>query len=189
MAFHPPSRVLPGPSASQDGISPRASPRARRSARGPSPGLSSGRPSHPSAPSRATAPGRSPSPQQGAPLTRQSVSTSALLSPGERVQNAGMNDSSADHRNIVALSQSCTEDLEAKLREKAQLTKYIAELKKKKMAWDSKLTKKRKEVDTTLVHTIDMEKKLHVPNGSNKTVGAEVAGLRTANERETQEVE
>jgi len=100
-----------------------------------------------------------------------------------------MNDSSADHRNIVALSQSCTEDLEAKLREKAQLTKYIAELKKKKMAWDSKLTKKRKEVDTTLVHTIDMEKKLHVLNGSNKTVGAEVAGLRTANERETQEVE
>lgn len=105
------------------------------------------------------------------------------------MQNAGMNDSSVDHRNIVALSQSCTEELEAKLREKAQLIKYIAELKKKKMAWDAKLTKKRKEVDTTLVQTIEMEKKLHVLNGSNKTVGAEVAGLRTATDRETQEVD
>lgn len=98
-------------------------------------------------------------------------------------------DRELDHRSIVAMSQSCTEELEAKLGEKAQLTKMLGDLKKKKMQLDTKLAKKRREVDTALVQTIDYEKKVQVLSSSNKTVGAEVSGLRADNDRMGAEVE
>merc|ERR1711920_310972 len=86
-------------------------------------------------------------------------------------------------------SQSCTEDLDMKLREKNALTKLLGELKKKKMQYDAKIAKKRREVDTTIVQTMDMEKKLQALTSSNKMVGAEVAGLRSENERYAAEVD
>jgi len=94
-----------------------------------------------------------------------------------------MTDRDMDHRNIVALSQSCTEELEARTREKAHLTKLIAELKKKKLQLDTRLARKRREVDTTLEQTLEWEKKGKALASSNKTVGAEVAGLRAESER------
>lgn len=94
-----------------------------------------------------------------------------------------------DHRHIVALSQSCTEEMEAKLREKAQLTKLLGDQKKKKMQLDAKLTKKRREVDTTIVQTIDLEKKMQALGSANKTANAEVSGLRAETDRMTAEVD
>merc|ERR1711920_930372 len=86
-------------------------------------------------------------------------------------------------------SQSCTEDLDMKLREKNALTKLLGELKKKKMQYDAKIAKKRREVDGTIVQTMEMEKKLHTLTSSNKMVGAEVSGLRSENERLSVETE
>lgn len=87
------------------------------------------------------------------------------------------------------MSQSCTEELEAKLREKAQLAKQLGDLKKKKQQLDTKLAKKRREVDTAQVQTIDYEKKVQALTSSNKTVGAEVSGLKAENDRMGAEVD
>merc|ERR1712061_269776 len=57
------------------------------------------------------------------------------------------------------------------------------------MQYDAKISKKRREVDSTVVLTMDMEKKLQSVTGSNKMVIAELAGLRVENERLGAEVE
>lgn len=127
-------------------------------------------------------PGRSPSPTSSAvvPASQRGMNLSGL----------GMNLSGLDHNSIVALSQSCTEELDVKLREKNALAKLLSDLKKKKMQYDTKMSKKRREVDSTVVQTMDMEKKLQaVRDNSNKMVQAEVTGLRSENERMGQEVD
>lgn len=94
-----------------------------------------------------------------------------------------------DHRSIVALSQTATSEMEAKQREKAHLAKQLADLKKRKMQLDTRLTKKQREVDTALVQTIDLDKKNQVLASANKTANAEVSGLRAENDRTSAEVD
>jgi len=94
-----------------------------------------------------------------------------------------------DHKNIVVLSQSCTEDVDIKLREKSALAKLLSDLKKKKMQYDAKIAKKRREVDSTIVQTMEMEKKLQSIKSNNKMVESEVSGLRLENDRLTTEVD
>jgi len=76
-----------------------------------------------------------------------------------------------------------------KLREKNALSDLLAELKKKKMQYDARGGKKKREVDTTIVQTMDMEKKLAQLNNSNKMMSAELTGLRKDNEYLEGEVE
>jgi len=94
-----------------------------------------------------------------------------------------MNINDLDQRRIVELSQSTTGDLDLKLREKTALTKLLADLKKKKLQFDTKISKKSREVDTTAVQTIEMNKKLEQMNASNKMMAAELNGLRSETER------
>jgi len=89
----------------------------------------------------------------------------------------------------MALSQTCTEDLTAKMREKNALSDLLSELKKKKMQYDARGGKKKREVDTTVVQTMEMEKKLQQLNNSNKMMTAELTGLRKDNEILEAEVE
>jgi len=100
-----------------------------------------------------------------------------------------MNINDLDQRRIVELSQSTTGDLDLKLREKTALTKLLADLKKKKLQFDTKISKKSREVDTTAVQTIEMNKKLEQMNASNKMMAAELNGLRSETERLEAEVE
>lgn len=44
-----------------------------------------------------------------------------------------MSASGLDHKSIVAMSQICTEDLDAKIREKSALSKQLADLKRGKL--------------------------------------------------------
>ena len=94
-----------------------------------------------------------------------------------------------DQRSIIQLSQACTEELEMKAREKNALIKMLADLKKKKMQCDAKLAKKKRDVDQAVVNTMDLEKKLNSINNSNRIMAAELAGLRSENERLEGDVE
>lgn len=100
-----------------------------------------------------------------------------------------MNLSELDQRSIIALSQSCTEDLNTKTREKNALTKLLAELKKSKLQYDAKIMKKKKDVDSTIVQIMELEKKMAVMGNSNRMMIAELSGLRSENERNGLEVE
>lgn len=86
-----------------------------------------------------------------------------------------------DHNSIIALSQQCTEDLTIKMREKNALAELLSELKKKKMQLDSRGSKKKREVDSTIVQTMELEKKLQQVSNSNKMATAELTGLRKEN--------
>lgn len=94
-----------------------------------------------------------------------------------------------DHRSIIALSQSCTADLTTKMREKNALSELLSDLKKKKMQYDAKGGKKKREVDSTVVQTMEMEKKLQMLGNTNKMMSSELAGLRNENEKLEAEVE
>eukprot|EP00931_Biecheleriopsis_adriatica_P068636 TRINITY_DN42566_c0_g1_i1.p1 TRINITY_DN42566_c0_g1~~TRINITY_DN42566_c0_g1_i1.p1 ORF type:complete len:261 (-),score=50.63 TRINITY_DN42566_c0_g1_i1:41-781(-) len=111
-------------------------------------------------------------------LARSSSPTRLALGPG-----------GVDQKSIITLSQLCTEDLDAKMREKTALAKLVADLKKSKMQYDIKVQKKQKELDSTVVKTMDMEKKLSLLNNSNRVSGAEVVGIAAENERLRQDVE
>lgn len=89
----------------------------------------------------------------------------------------------------MVLSQSCAEDLDVKLREKSELTKLVSELKKKALQYDSRIAKRQKEADSTVVQAMEMEKKLQALQSSNKMVAAEAAGLRTESERLAVEID
>jgi len=150
-------------------------------AKGPPRSGRSGRSPSPTAPAREAAPVLSPPPRPGrspSPPSSAAVAT-----------QRGVNLSGLDHNSIVALSQSCTEELDVKLREKNALAKLLSDLKKKKMQYDAKMSKKRREVDSTVVQTMDMEKKLQAVQNTNKMVQAEVTGLRAENERMGTEVD
>jgi len=87
-----------------------------------------------------------------------------------------------DHRSIIDLSQQCTEDLTVKMREKTAMADLLAELKKAKMQYDGRGSKKKREVDTTIVQTMEMEKKLQQLSNANKMATTELTGLRKENE-------
>eukprot|EP00930_Biecheleria_cincta_P024399 TRINITY_DN17467_c0_g1_i1.p1 TRINITY_DN17467_c0_g1~~TRINITY_DN17467_c0_g1_i1.p1 ORF type:complete len:248 (-),score=45.66 TRINITY_DN17467_c0_g1_i1:68-724(-) len=94
-----------------------------------------------------------------------------------------------DDKNIITLSQLCTEDLDAKMREKKALNKMLEDLKRSKMQYDNKFSKKKKEVDSATVETMQMDKKLQAVNNSNRVTAAELAGIQNENERLRQDVE
>lgn len=94
-----------------------------------------------------------------------------------------------DHHSIISLSQSCSEELDVKLREKNELARLLSELKKKTMQYDAKIAKRRRDNDSTVVQAMEMEKKLQNLQNSNRMVGAEMAGLRSESERLGVEVE
>lgn len=98
-----------------------------------------------------------------------------------------MND--LDHRSIIAISQSCTEDLATKANSKNHLLEMLNANKKKKMQYDSRIGKKKREVDSTVVQTMEMEKKLQMIQNTNKMMTSELAGLRSENEKNEQQVE
>ncbi|CAK9073632.1 Proteasome subunit beta type-3 [Durusdinium trenchii] len=100
-----------------------------------------------------------------------------------------MSVSGLDHKSIVAMSQLCTEDLDAKMREKSALSKQLADLKRAKLQYDTKLQKKKKEDDSVIVQTMDMEKKLQTLNNSNRVATAELSGLGAENERLRQDID
>merc|ERR1719199_569056 len=105
-------------------------------------------------------------------------------SPTQRIN---MNE--LDHRSIIALSQQCTEELTIKMREKNSLADLLSDLKKKKMQYDARGGKKKREVDTAVVQTLEMEKKLQTLSNSNKMMTSELTGLRKENENMEAEVE
>eukprot|EP00929_Paragymnodinium_shiwhaense_P069953 TRINITY_DN35360_c0_g2_i1.p1 TRINITY_DN35360_c0_g2~~TRINITY_DN35360_c0_g2_i1.p1 ORF type:complete len:240 (+),score=53.56 TRINITY_DN35360_c0_g2_i1:82-801(+) len=100
-----------------------------------------------------------------------------------------MNLNELDHKAIVALSQQTTDELEVKQREKSALTKLLAELKRRKLTMDGKVSKKHRDIDQTIVQTMEMNKKLENIAASNKMMSSELAGLRSENERMEAEVE
>jgi len=104
----------------------------------------------------------------------------------QRIQTAT---NELDHKNIVELSQSCSEEVDIKLREKSALAKLLSDVKKKKMQYDAKIAKKRREVDSTIVQTMDLEKKHQSIKSTNKMVESEVSGLRLENDRLIAEVD
>lgn len=124
---------------------------------------------------------------------RQSTAPSSVRSTGRLHRSPSpshrVNTNELDHRSIIALSQQCTEDLTVKMREKNALADLLSELKKKKMQYDARGGKKKRQVDTTIVQTMEMEKKLQQLNNSNKMMTAELAGLRKDNENLEAEVE
>eukprot|EP00927_Polykrikos_kofoidii_P058069 TRINITY_DN52380_c0_g1_i1.p1 TRINITY_DN52380_c0_g1~~TRINITY_DN52380_c0_g1_i1.p1 ORF type:complete len:259 (-),score=42.18 TRINITY_DN52380_c0_g1_i1:52-720(-) len=130
--------------------------------------------------SRAALPPRGRSP--GSPVH-------SVRPPGRSPSPPRINPSELDHRSIVALSQSTNDELDIKTREKNALSKLLSDLKKKKLQLDSKLAKKQRDVDTTVVQTQDMSKKLDVMAVSNKMMSAELAGLRGENEKMDLEVD
>jgi chromosome segregation ATPase len=69
------------------------------------------------------------------------------------------------------------------MREKVALSKLLAELKKKRMQSDARMMKKTKEVETTTVKTMALEKKLQALENSNRLMSMEFAGLRSEAER------
>lgn len=93
-----------------------------------------------------------------------------------------------DHRSIIQLSQQCTEELTVKIREKNAMTDLLKDLKNKKMQYDARGGKKKREVDMTVVQTMEMEKKLQQLTNGNKMMTAELAGLRKENEILEEEV-
>jgi chromosome segregation ATPase len=94
-----------------------------------------------------------------------------------------------DHKGVVAISQQCTEDLEAKTREKTALAKTLAALKKSKLQYETKLAKKKKEVDTHVVQMIEMDKKLQLITNQNRMMTSELTGLCSENDKLRQDVE
>merc|ERR1711903_54499 len=88
-----------------------------------------------------------------------------------------------DHENILALSQTCAEDPQARLREKSASAKLATELKQKKLQCEAKYAKKMQEYDRTVVQTKEMEAKLAAITNSNRIISAELSGLRAENER------
>mmetsp|Transcript_51713 Transcript_51713/g.80740 ORF Transcript_51713/g.80740 Transcript_51713/m.80740 type:complete len:232 (+) Transcript_51713:173-868(+) len=108
-------------------------------------------------------------------------------SPSPMAGRINMNE--LDHSSIIALSQTCTEELTNKMREKDALVSFLAELKKKKLQFDARSGKKKREVDTAIVQTIELEKKLQTATNTNKMMSAELAGLRKDNERLENDVE
>jgi len=137
-------------------------------------------------------------PSRGYPPTPGSARGSIPLSSA-RSSNRGFHRSPSprarldtnklDHRSIIELSQQCTEELTVKVREKNAMSDLLAELKKKKMQYDGRGGKKRREVDATIVKTMEMEKKLQQLAGANKMAISELAGLRKENETYEAEVE
>eukprot|EP00439_Symbiodinium_sp_Y106_P067132 s845_g11.t1 len=115
-------------------------------------------------------------------------SRSGGVRPGSP-KNAGSSSAGLDHKSIVAMSQICTEDLDAKMREKSSLTKQLAELKRSKLQYETKLQKKKKDDDSAVVQTIDLEKKLQTINNSNRVATAELSGLGSENERLRQDID
>lgn len=69
-----------------------------------------------------------------------------------------------------------------KMREKAAMANLLAELKTQKLLYDGRGGKKKREVDTTIVQTMEMEKKLQQLNNANKMATSELSGLRKENE-------
>ncbi|CAJ1338916.1 unnamed protein product [Effrenium voratum] len=115
--------------------------------------------------------------------SRTSASSRSGGASGALASQRPMSISGMDHKNIVAMSQLCTEELESKMKEKAALSKKLADLKRAKLQYDGKLQKKKKENDSSVVQTMDMEKKLQAVNNSNRVATAELAGLGSENER------
>jgi len=118
---------------------------------------------------------------------RSGVKTVGGIGRSPSPQRINVND--LDHRSIIALSQTCTEDLTQKMREKNTLMELMSELKKKKMQYEAKGGKKKREVDSTIVQTMDMEKKLQQLANTNKMMTSELMGLRSENERLEADVE
>lgn len=94
-----------------------------------------------------------------------------------------------DHQSIMALSQATQEELDIKQREKASLNRLKADLKNKKIQCDSKLAKKKREADGTIVQTMELDKKNQMLSNSNRMMSAELSGLRSENERLEAEME
>merc|ERR1719440_1022608 len=118
-----------------------------------------------------------------------SVRSSRGLARSPSPSQQRINTNELDHRSIIALSQQCTEDLTVKMREKNAMADLLRELKKKKMQYDARGGKKKREVDTAIVQTMEMEKKLQQLNNANKMATSELAGLRKDNEILEAEVE
>jgi len=76
-----------------------------------------------------------------------------------------------------------------KTREKNALSKHLADLKKKKLQYEAKIMKKRKEVDSTVVKTLELEQKLQTAMNSNRMLNGELSGLLVENQRLASEVE
>jgi len=122
-----------------------------------------------------------------APNTGRSSNRGLHRSPSPRAGRIETN--KLDHRSIIDLSQQCTEELTVKIREKNAMVDLLAELKKKKMQYDGRGGKKKREVDTTIVQTMEMEKKLQQLSNGNKMMTSELTGLRKENEGIEAEVE
>lgn len=162
---------------------PRASRATQEKVRG------SGRGSGASPPPRTSGIGGGSGAASASSAARRSVRAASPTStmPSPSAQRLAM--TTLDHQSIIALSQTCTEDLDVKLREKNALTKLLNELKKKKMQYDAKHAKKKREADSTIVQTLDMEKKLSALNSSLRMITAELTGTRSENERLDMEVD
>lgn len=133
---------------------------------------------------------------RGSTISRSSTAPSSVRSGGVRRDvirspspQSRINIQDLDHRSIIALSQSCTAELTTKMREKNALSDLLSDLKKKKMQYDAKGAKKKREVDSTVVQTMEMEKKLQMLGNTNKMMTSELAGLRSENEKLEGEVE
>lgn len=126
-------------------------------------------------------------PSTGPPSVRSGAMPPRLGRSPSPLHRVSIND--LDHNNIMALSQTCTEELTNKMREKADLTTFLADLKKKKLQFDSRSGKKKREVDTAIVNTLELEKKLANANNTNKMMASELSGLRKDNERLENDVE
>eukprot|EP00933_Yihiella_yeosuensis_P056465 TRINITY_DN5565_c1_g3_i1.p1 TRINITY_DN5565_c1_g3~~TRINITY_DN5565_c1_g3_i1.p1 ORF type:complete len:247 (-),score=47.69 TRINITY_DN5565_c1_g3_i1:117-809(-) len=94
-----------------------------------------------------------------------------------------------DQKSIMQMSQLCTEELDAKMREKSALTKHLKDLKISKMQYDNKLQKKKRDYDSAVVQTMEMDKKLQAISNGNRVMGAELTGLVSENDRLRAEVE
>ncbi|CAE7203192.1 PBC1 [Symbiodinium natans] len=95
----------------------------------------------------------------------------------------------AGHLSLILKILPDWKDLDAKMREKTALTKQVADLKRSKLQYETKLQKKKKDDDSAVVQTIDLEKKLQTINNSNRVATAELSGLGSENERLRQDID
>lgn len=128
-------------------------------------------------------------PSTAASSVRSGVGGRLVRSSSPQAPQARINANELDHRSIIALSQSCTEDLTSKMQDKNRLLQMLNANKKKKMQYDARIGKKKREVDSTVVQTMDLEKKLQMLTNTCKMMQAELSGLRSENERTENEVE
>mmetsp|Transcript_24325 Transcript_24325/g.58983 ORF Transcript_24325/g.58983 Transcript_24325/m.58983 type:complete len:196 (+) Transcript_24325:42-629(+) len=112
---------------------------------------------------------------------RSSASLNGSFNPPRR--------DAAEPQAIIGQSQLCTEELEAKTREKKALVRLLDDVKKKKLLLATRIAKKKREMDAATIQTIEIERKTQLLANQSRVSESELQGVKKENEKLGLEVE